>query len=82
VLYRARLPIPARVPVGTYVAETFLVKDGRVLAVASKEVKIDKSGFERFVAESAHHHPLAYGLTAVFLSLLLGWGAAVAFRRV
>jgi len=82
VLYRARLAIPARVPVGNYVTETFLIKDGRILAVASKEVQIDKSGFERFVAESARQYPLLYGLVAVFLSLLLGWGAAMAFRRI
>lgn len=82
VLYRARLAIPARVPVGNYVTETFLIKDGRILAVASKEVQIDKSGFERFVAESARQYPLFYGLVAVLLSLLLGWGAAMAFRRI
>lgn len=82
VLYRARLYLPARVPVGTYVAETFLVKNGRVLAVASRDVTISKSGFERFVAETAQHNPLPYGLAAVGLSLLLGWGAAVAFRRL
>lgn len=82
VLYRARLAIPARVPVGNYVTETFLIKDGRILAVASKDVQIDKSGFERFVAESARQYPLLYGLVAVFLSLLLGWGAAMAFRRI
>jgi uncharacterized protein (TIGR02186 family) len=81
VLYRARLPLPARVPMGSYVAETFLVKDGRVLAVASRDVEIKKSGFERFVAESATNYPLSYGLVAVGLSLLLGWGAAAAFRR-
>ena len=82
VLYRARLAIPARVPVGNYVTETFLIKEGRILAVASKEVQIDKSGFERFVAESARQYPLLYGLVAVLLSLLLGWGAAMAFRRI
>ena len=82
VLYRARISIPARVPVGAYVAETFLVKDGKVLAVASRDVQINKSGFERFVAESALQYPFLYGLVAVGLSLLLGWGAAVLFRRI
>ncbi len=81
VLYRARLYLPARVPVGNYVAETLLVKNGRVLAVASRDVQIDKSGFERFVAESAVEHPVSYGLVAVGLSLLFGWAAAAAFRR-
>lgn len=82
VLYRARLYIPARVPVGTYTAETFLIRDGKVLAAASRDVEIKKSGFERFVAESADHYPITYGLVAVGLSLLLGWGAAVLFRRI
>lgn len=82
VLYRARLYIPARVPVGTYTAETFLIRDGKVLAAASRDVEIKKSGFERFVAESADNYPITYGLVAVGLSLLLGWGAAVLFRRI
>ena len=34
VLYRARIAIPARVPVGDYTAETFLIQDGRVIAGA------------------------------------------------
>ena len=81
VLYRARIAIPSRVPVGTYTAETFLVDDGRVLAVATKEIEIDKSGFERFVALAARRHEFLYGLVAVLLSLGLGWAAAMLFRR-
>jgi uncharacterized protein (TIGR02186 family) len=82
VLYRARLYIPARVPVGTYTAETFLVRDGRVLAAATRDIEIRKSGFERFVAEAAVRWPFTYGLIAVCLSLVLGWGAAALFRRI
>jgi uncharacterized protein (TIGR02186 family) len=81
VLYRARIGIPSQVPVGTYTAETFLVSDGKVIAAATKEIEIDKSGFERFVALAARRHGFLYGLAAVALSLGLGWAAAVAFRR-
>ncbi|WP_081944745.1 TIGR02186 family protein [Sphingopyxis sp. MWB1] len=81
VLYRARIPVPARVPVGTYRAETFLVSEGRVLAVASRDVQIRKAGFERFVAQAAEHHGFLYGLSAVLLSLILGYGASALFRR-
>lgn len=42
VLYRARIPVPARVPVGSYRAETYLISEGRVLAVASRTVEIRK----------------------------------------
>lgn len=81
VLYRARITIPAQVPVGTYTAETFLIRDGRILAGAAREINIEKLGFERFVAESAERWSLAYGIVAVILSLLLGWGASALFNR-
>jgi len=81
VLYRARISIPSQVPVGTYTAETFLVSNGKVTAAATREIEIGKSGFERFVALAAARHGFLYGLTAVILSLGLGWAAAAAFRR-
>lgn len=81
VLYRATITIPSQVPVGTYTAETFLVDRGRVLAVATKDIEINKSGFERYVALAARRHEGLYGLAAVLLSLGLGWAAAAFFRR-
>ena len=81
VLYRARLPLPARTPVGTYVAQTFLIQNGKVIAQARREIKIDKSGFERFVYVAAQRYSFLYGLTAVLIAVLLGWLAGVIFRR-
>ena len=81
VLYRARIPIPARVPVGDYTAETFLIKDGKVLASSVREIHIEKLGFERFVAEAANRWAFAYGLFAVLVSLFLGWSASALFGR-
>ena len=81
VLYRARLTIPARVPVGTYTAETLLIDRGRVVAAASRDITIHKSGFERFVATAAQTRPWVYGGVAVLLSLGLGWAAGRVFRR-
>ncbi len=81
VLYRAVITIPSQVPVGTYTAETFLIDHGKVIAAATRDIQIGKSGFERFVALAARRHSFLYGLTAVVLSLFLGWAAAAAFRR-
>lgn len=81
VLYRAVITIPSQVPVGTYTAETFLVDDGKVLAAATRDIDIGKSGFERFVALAARRHSMLYGLFAALLSLALGWSAAAIFRR-
>ena len=81
VLYRAVITIPSQVPVGTYTAETFLIDRHKVIAAATRDIQINKSGFERTVALAARRHRLLYGLTCVFLSLGLGWAAAAAFRR-
>ena len=82
VLYRTHVMIPARVPVGRFTAETFLIRDGRVLAVATRDIDIRKSGFERFVARWSQRASLSYGLAAVALSVLLGWAAGWIARRV
>jgi uncharacterized protein (TIGR02186 family) len=81
VLYRARVTIPARVPVGRFTAETFLIRDGRVLAAAVRDIDIRKSGFERFVARAADRSAVLYGLVAVALSVGLGWLAGWIARR-
>jgi uncharacterized protein (TIGR02186 family) len=81
VLYRARVYIPARVPVGKFTAETFLIRDGRVLAAAVREIDIRKSGFERWIARAAERSSFLYGLAAVVLSVLFGWAAGAIWRR-
>jgi hypothetical protein len=70
------------VPTGTYTAETFLVRDGQVLAAAVREIEVRKFGFELFVATVAEYQPFAYGVCAVLISLLLGWIGGVIFRKI
>lgn len=81
VLYRARIPLPARVIVGDYTAETFLVQDGRVVAAAVRDITIRKSGFERFMAVAAERWSFLYGLTAILLAVGMGWTAGAVARR-
>ena len=82
VLYRARIPLPARVIVGDYTAETFLVQDGRVVAAAVRDITIRKSGFESFMAVAAEQWPFFYGLTAILLAVGMGWAAGALARRL
>ena len=83
VLYRARLNIPSSVPVGTYVAETLLIRDGRVIVADDKvEVRVRKTGFEQLVTILARDYSLFYGTMAVLVSLLLGWFAGFIFQRL
>jgi uncharacterized protein (TIGR02186 family) len=81
VLYRARIAIPAAVPVGDYTAEIHLIRKGRVIASSSTPISIGKSGFERWVYVTAQDHSVAYGLAAVALALFAGWIASMVTRR-
>lgn len=83
VLYRARLKIPSSVPVGTYVAETLLIRNGRVIVADDNvEVRVRKTGFEQLITVLAQDYSLFYGTMAVLVSLLLGWFAGYVFQRI
>lgn len=83
VLYRARLKIPSSVPVGTYVAETLLIRNGRVIVADDNvEVRVRKTGFEQLITVLAQDYSLFYGAMAVLVSLLLGWFAGYIFQRM
>lgn len=75
VLYQARIALPSTVVTGTYTAETFAIRQGRVVASALAEVEVKKVGFERFIADTAENNGLLYGLVAVALSVAMGWAA-------
>ena len=79
VLYTARMPIPSNVVPGRYVAETFAIADGRVVASATSSVQVLKEGFELGVEEASQEYAFLYGLFAVGLSILLGWLAGRVF---
>lgn len=82
VLYQARISLPSNVTTGTYIAETFAVSDGRVIASAQSEVAVRKVGFERLVTDGSQNWSLAYGLLAVALSVGMGWAAGRLFALI
>ena len=81
VLYRARVAIPSEVPVGNYTVEIHLIDEGDVVASATRDISIDKSGFERDVYVAAQENSFSYGILAVSLALSLGWFAGLFARR-
>ncbi|HWU04786.1 MAG TPA: TIGR02186 family protein [Novosphingobium sp.] len=82
VLYSARIALPSSVQTGTYTAETFAIRKGRVVASALTHVVVSKQGFERAVADYSRHRAFAYGLVAVLVSVLMGWVAGRLFALV
>ncbi len=80
-LFRTRLVLPANVPTGSYTVEVFLIRDAQVIAAQSTPLIVSKIGIAADVFEFAHRQAALYGILAIALSLLAGWGAGVLFRK-
>lgn len=82
VLFRATVPLPANLSEGAYTTRMYLVRDGEVVHQYRNAIFVRKEGLERWLHQLAYDQPLLYGLLALFLALLAGWGASAAFRFV
>jgi len=81
-LFRANIPIPSTIPIGTHEVTAYLFKNGEMLATKSGRFEVRKRGFEDLVYRYAHDFGLFYGLFAVFLAVATGWLASVVFSGV
>ncbi len=79
--YTAQIILPANVPNGTYLAKTYVFKDGKLIDQRAERFYVRTTGAERFISNAARNFPLAYGFSAVLLALFTGWLGGVAFRR-
>ncbi|MFC3705049.1 TIGR02186 family protein [Devosia honganensis] len=79
--YSAQLTLPSNAPPGPYIAQTYVFKNGEIIARKSEGFAVRKIGFERFIAQSAAQYPFLYGLACVVLALFTGWLGGVLFRR-
>lgn len=80
-LFRASVEMPANVAVGSYSADIYLFRDGKLIHVQNSPLYISKSGFERFVYDMAQNRPTMYGIVAVIIALLFGWLGAALLRK-
>jgi uncharacterized protein (TIGR02186 family) len=79
--YAAQLTLPGDISNGLFIAQTYLFKDGQVIAKRGDSFAVNKTGFERFLFTSARDYPLLYGLTCVILAIGTGWLGGVIFKR-
>ncbi|WP_417456012.1 TIGR02186 family protein [Kordiimonas sp.] len=80
-LFRTDVHLPANVPIGEFLVETFVFQKGSMKARHRISLHVDKEGFERAAYSFAHEMPFLYGLTAVFVALGAGWLAGIMGRK-
>jgi uncharacterized protein (TIGR02186 family) len=80
-LYRASIFVPAEALVGTYDVNVKLFAEGAVVARTDSAFELVTVGFERFIANAAVDHGLAYGVATAMMAVMTGWLASIVFRR-
>lgn len=80
-LFTIAVNLPANTPVGEYAVSVFVFRDGEVLDSDVATLAVNKVGVERRIYEFAHNRPVSYGIFCVFVSLMAGWIASLAFRK-
>lgn len=79
-LFQTSVALPANLVEGTYQVRIFLTRGRQVIDSRTTVIDVQKVGLERFLYTLAHERPLAYGLLALAIAALAGWGASAAFR--
>lgn len=80
-LFRTTIRFPANVPVGTYSVLVYVVREGQIVGSQTHPLVINKTGVEAEVFDFAHRQSAFYGLIAVAVAALAGWGAGLIFRK-
>lgn len=79
-LFRTDVVLPANLTEGEYKVRLFLTREGHVVDHQDRVIYVRKEGLERFLFNLSKEQPLLYGLLALALAGLAGWGASEAFR--
>ncbi|HHH89629.1 MAG TPA: hypothetical protein ENK45_03580 [Aliiroseovarius sp.] len=81
-LFDTSVSLPSNLTEGDYRARIFLTRDGRVVANYDTAITVRKVGLERWIYTLAHEKPLVYGIMALVIAILAGWGASTFFQVV
>jgi uncharacterized protein (TIGR02186 family) len=80
-LFRSEVYFPANVPTGSYQVETYLLRDGQVVSAQTTPLIVSKVGVEATLTRFAFEYAAVYGLVAIIVALLAGWGGYALFRK-
>lgn len=80
-LFKHYFRFPPAAKEGAYRAESYVIKDGKLIGRGVDEVVIQKTGIEGAFTKMADAHPALYGLVAVVVALCMGLLVGFIFKR-
>ena len=72
--YSLEIGWPKLATPGSYQVEVYACRDGRIVGQSGTTLSLTEIGFPAFMANAAREHPYGYGILAVILAVIAGFG--------
>ncbi len=80
-LFSTTLDLPAKLPLGTYRLDIYLIKNGKVVAQQIRQINVQQIRLEHWVSQTAHTWPWVFGISFVLLAMVLGLILGIVLRK-
>ena len=81
-LFRSFLVLPSNVITGQFEVKILHYRNSQLISQQINSINVSKSGISAEIYEIAQNYSTLYGIFAVFLAILVGWGSNLVFRKV
>ena len=81
-LFRSFLELPSNVITGQFEVKILHYRNSKLVSQQINSINVSKSGISAEIYDIAQNYSTIYGIFAVFLAILVGWGSNLIFRKV
>ena len=81
-LFRSYLKLPSNVITGQFEVKILHYRNSELVSQQINSINVSKSGISAEIYNIAQNYSTLYGIFAVFLAVLVGWGSNLIFRKV
>ena len=81
-LFRSYLELPSNVITGQFEVKILHYRNSKLVSQQINSINVSKSGVSAEIYDIAQNYSTLYGIFAVLLAVLVGWGSNLIFRKV
>ena len=81
-LFRSYLELPSNVITGQFEVKILHYRNSKLVSQQINSINVSKSGISAEIYDIAQNYSTLYGVFAVLLAVLVGWGSNLIFRKV
>ncbi len=81
-LFRSYLELPSNVITGQFEVKILHYRNSELVSQQINSINVSKSGISAKIYDIAQNYSTLYGIFAVLLAVLVGWGTNLIFRKV